>query len=102
MIHVIATIEVAPGNREDLLAEFRRLVPLVRAEAGCIEYGPAVDVPVSLAMPTPVRDNTVVVVEKWESLDALRAHMGAAHMQEYRSRVKDLVVKVQLQILQPA
>ena len=35
MIHVIATIEVAPGRREAVLAEFHKIVPLVRAESGC-------------------------------------------------------------------
>src|SRR6516225_5495647 len=98
MIHVLATIEVNHGKRDKLLAEFHRIVPLVRAEAGCIEYGPAVDVPVTLSVPTPLREDVVVVIEKWESIDALRAHTIAPHMQDYRVRVKDLVVRVQLQV----
>jgi quinol monooxygenase YgiN len=102
MIHVIATIEVVPGKRDALLAEFHRNVPLVRAEAGCIEYGPTVDLAVTLGVPVPLRENVVVVVEKWDSVEALRAHMGAIHMQEYRGRVKNLVVRVQLQVLEPA
>ena len=101
MIHVIATIEIAPGKREAFLAEFRRVVPLVRAEAGCLEYGPAVDVASGLAGQGPPRADVVTVVEKWESLDALRAHLGAPHMLEYRGRVKDLVAGVRLQVLQP-
>ncbi|MBI1830559.1 MAG: antibiotic biosynthesis monooxygenase, partial [Planctomycetes bacterium] len=44
MIHVIATITVKPGKRDAFLAEFHRIVPAVHAEAGCIEYGPSVDV----------------------------------------------------------
>jgi quinol monooxygenase YgiN len=102
MIHVIATIDVAPGRREAVLAEFHRIVPLVRAETGCLEYGPAVDVSSGIASQVPIRDNVVTVVEKWQSLDALRAHATAPHMLEYRGRVKDLVVRVQLQILEPA
>lgn len=102
MIHVIATIEVVPGKRDAFLAEFHRVMPHVHAETGCLEYGPAVDVPASLPVTTPVRDNVVVIVEKWESLDALRAHLAAPHMKEYRTRVQDLVVRVQLQVLQPA
>jgi quinol monooxygenase YgiN len=101
MVHVIATIELTPGRREAFLDEFRRVVPLVRAEAGCLEYGPAVDVPAGLAGQVPPRADVVTVVEKWESLDALRAHLGAAHMLEYRGRVKDLVARVGLQVLQP-
>jgi quinol monooxygenase YgiN len=102
MVHVIATIQVAPGRREAFLAEFRRVVPLVRAEAGCLEYGPAVDASAGLPGQVPPRPDVVTVVEKWESLDALRAHLGAPHMLEYRGRVKDLVAGVQLQVLQPA
>jgi quinol monooxygenase YgiN len=101
MIHVIATIELHPGRREAFLAEFRRLVPLVRAEAGCLEYGPAVDLATDIAAQVPPRDDVVMVVEKWESLDALKVHLTAPHMTEYRGRVKDMVVSAKLLILQP-
>ena len=102
MIHVVATVEVAEGQRAAVLAEFHRILPLVRAEAGCLEYGTAVDVPSGLPAQGPLRDDVVTVVEKWESLDALRAHSQAPHMLEYRDRVKGLVLHVQLQVLQPA
>ena len=102
MIHVIATIEVKPGKRDAFLAEFHRVMPLVRAEAGCLEYGPTVDVASGIGAQGPLRDNVAVIVEKWESLAALQAHLQAPHMAEYRVRVKELVVYVQLQVLQPA
>src|SRR5690242_8780343 len=102
MIHVIATINLHAGKREAFLTEFRNLVPLVRAEAGCLEYGPTIDLDTGISAQLPVRVDVVTVVEKWESLDALRAHTGAPHMTEYRQRVKDLVAGVTLQVLQPA
>jgi quinol monooxygenase YgiN len=102
MIHVIATITVKPGKRAAFLEEFHRLMPAVHAEAGCIEYGPTVDVESGLTMQGPRRENVAVIVEKWASLDALKAHMHAPHMAEYRTRVKDLVEGVTLQILAPA
>ena len=71
MLHVLATIEVAEGKRTAFLAEFHKLVPLVRAEDGCIEYGAAIDVPTAIPVQTPVRDDVVMVVEKWTTLDAL-------------------------------
>lgn len=101
MIHVIATIELKVGKRDQFLEEFRRLVPLVRAETGCLAYSPAIDLLTELPVQTPLRNNVVTVVEQWENLDALRAHLIAPHMLEYRGRVKDLITKVQLQILQP-
>jgi quinol monooxygenase YgiN len=102
MIHVIATIELQPGRRNEFLGEFRRIVPAVRAEEGCLEYGPTVDVGTGIAAQPPPRDDVVVVVEKWASLAALKSHLVAAHMQEYRGRVKEMVAKVELRILEPA
>jgi quinol monooxygenase YgiN len=102
MIIVLATIELHPGKRPNFLAEFRQIVPKVRAEAGCSEYFPAIDTVSGLPVQGPARDDIVVVVEKWESVAALEAHLIAPHMMEYRPKVKDFVKKVSLQILTPA
>jgi quinol monooxygenase YgiN len=102
MIHVIAAIEVAAGRRDDFLAEFHKVVPLVRQEQGCLEYGPAVDLATDISLQTPLRDHVVTVLEKWESLDALKAHLDAPHMAEYRERVEGLVAGLTLHILEPA
>jgi quinol monooxygenase YgiN len=102
MIHVIATIQVRPGRRDDFLTALRRIVPLVRAESGCVEYGPAVDLATPIAAQAPVRDDVVTVVEKWENLNALEAHLAAPHMADYREQVMEIVSGVQIQILEPA
>ena len=102
MIHVIATIEVKPGKRDAFLAEFHKLMPKVHAEKGCIEYGPALDAKTDIKAQIPLRGDVVTIVEKWESLKALQAHLAAPHMGEYREAVKDIVKGVTLQILQPA
>ena len=102
MIHVIATIEIADGQRDAFLEAFRELVPAVREEQGCIDYGPAIDSDTDIDKQTPKGTNVVTVVEKWESLEALKAHLVAAHMAEYRERVKDLVLGMTLHILEPA
>jgi quinol monooxygenase YgiN len=101
-IHVIATIELVPGKRDAFLREFWKIVPQVRAEAGCLEYGPTVDLPTTIAAQAPLRGDVVTIVEKWESLAALEDHLSAPHMQAYRPKVKDLVLSSRLQILQPA
>jgi quinol monooxygenase YgiN len=101
MIHVIATVQAKPGKREAVLAEFRRNVPNVLAEKGCIEYGATQDLTTEIKAQIPLREDVLTIVEKWESLDALRAHLAAPHMATYRERTKDLVQSVTLQILQP-
>ena len=102
MIVVLATIELHPGKRANFLTEFRQIVPKVRAEAGCLEYFPAIDTTSGLPVQGPARDDVVVVVEKWESIPALEAHLIAPHMMEYRPKVKGFVKRVSLQILSPA
>lgn len=102
MIGVTATIEVAQGRRDDFLRAFREVVPKVLAEQGCVEYGPWVDLPTNIDTQPPSRENVIVVVEKWQSIEALEAHLIAPHMLEFRKSIEGMVANLTLQILQPA
>jgi quinol monooxygenase YgiN len=102
MIHVIASIELRPGTRAAFLREFVRLVPDVRAEAGCVYYVGAVDLPTDHPAQEPVRPDLFVVIERWATLDALRKHGEAPHMQAWRERVKPYTIRTRLQVLEPA
>ena len=102
MIHVLATVELAPGKREAFLKEFHQLMPQVHAEAGCIEYGPAVDAESAPAFQTRIGADAFMVVEKWESMEALKAHAAAPHMAAYGAKVKELIASRVIHILSPA
>ena len=102
MIHVIATLEIAPGRRDSVLEHFRRLVPEVEREVGCLAYGPAIDCDSGFTRQAPLRANTVTVVERWESLAHLEAHLQAPHMQAFRQAVGEAIVASTLHILEPA
>ena len=82
MIHVLAIITAKPGMRDAILKEFRANMPAVHAENGCIEYGPAIDAE-GWVVSTKFGDDTFVVIEKWESPEALKAHAAAPHMAAY-------------------
>ena len=100
MIHVVDIITAKPGKREDILKNFRANVAAVHAEKGCIEYGATVDTdggPFAKFGP-----DTFVVVEKWESTDALKAHAAAPHMAAYGARTKDMIANRAVHILTPA
>ena len=101
MIHVIATIELNAGCREKFLKVLNENVPRVQAEEGCLVYEPTVDVEPGLTIPVEVRENVVTIVEAWESLAALQAHLKTPHMAAYREAVKDWVSNLSLQVLQP-
>ena len=98
MINVIASIRVKTGSLSDFLEIFRAIMPKVREEKGCIEYFPAVDVDAKLP-PQILDENIVTIIEKWESLEALRDHLEAPHMLEYKEKVKDIVAGLSLKVL---
>jgi quinol monooxygenase YgiN len=101
MIHVIAVLTAKPGKREEILKHFRANVPAVRAEKGCIEYGAAVDAEPALPVQTKWGPDTFLVIEKWESLETLKAHAAAPHMATYAAKVKDLLANRVIHILSP-
>jgi len=101
MIHVLAVITAKPGKREEILRHFRANMPTVHAEKGCIEYGPAIDADGVGAFQTKFGPDTFVVIEKWESLDALKAHAAAPHMAAYAAKTKELIASRVIHVLAP-
>lgn len=101
MIHVIAVITTKPGLRDSVLEHFRANVPAVRAEDGCIEYGAAIDADPALGFQTKWGADTFLVIEKWESMDALKAHAAAPHMADYAAKTKEHIASRVIHILQP-
>ena len=102
MVHVIAVITSKPGQRDTILTHFRANVPAVRAEKGCIEYGAAVDADPALPIQTKWGPDTFLVIEKWESLDALKAHAAAPHMAAYGAKTKEFIASRVIHVLQPS
>jgi len=99
MIHVIAVITAKKGKRPELLDAFSRIVPLVHAEQGCIEYQPVVDAENAGEAQAMLGPNTYVVVEKWESMNDLNAHSVSPHMVEFGKTAGDLVADRKIHIL---
>jgi quinol monooxygenase YgiN len=68
MVIVGGTFEFEPGQRELFLASREAMMRTSRAENGCIEYTFAAD---------PLEPGRVVLYERWESQEALDAHIAA-------------------------
>jgi quinol monooxygenase YgiN len=99
MIYVIASIKLKPGVREKFLEIFQANVPNVLAEDGCLSYEPCVDVVSDLVEADP---DVVTVVEEWESIKHLKAHLAAPHMKKYGAAVADLRLSTSLKIVENA
>ncbi|KQV13802.1 putative quinol monooxygenase [Kitasatospora sp. Root107] len=70
-LRVIVHITTRPGRGAEQVAAFAALAPVVRAEAGCLQY--------DLHTVTDAPDR-FVLLEQWASAEALREHDASAHM----------------------
>lgn len=73
-VRVVAVLRTAAGKGGELLAAWPSLAAQVRAEAGCIAYD------LHRVVDDPDR---FVVLERWASPEALRAHGQSEHMREF-------------------
>jgi len=98
MINVIASIHIKENRLPEFIEIFKANIPIVLQEKGCIQYLPTVDVITGLPF-QELNNNRVTIIEKWESLEDLQAHLSAPHMLAYKEKVKDIVAKVSLKVL---
>lgn len=90
MIHVVASVRVKTGMMGQFIELFKSTARHVREEKGCIQYVPTVDI--ASGLPPQILDpNVVTIIEKWESLDALRNHLVTPHMKAFFEKRKDMV-----------
>ena len=82
MLLVIGRVECAPEQRDELVALLRKMQENSRREDGCLRYGffAAVEDPLSF-----------VAVEEWADREALDRHFAQPHLQEFASRLLELV-----------
>jgi len=98
-VHVIAVVTAKSGMRNEVLEIFNANVPAVRAENGCIAYEATIDTVDAGPIQTQFGGDTFVVIERWENIDALKAHAVAPHMAAYSEKTKDMVADKAIHIL---
>ncbi|HYI82628.1 MAG TPA: antibiotic biosynthesis monooxygenase, partial [Acetobacteraceae bacterium] len=64
-------------------------------------YSPAVDAE-GMGFQTLFGPDTLVVLEKWESAEALNAHAAAPHMKAYTAKTKDMIASRTIHVLSAA
>lgn len=101
MIYVLAFITTLPGHRDEVLDAYRSNTSAVRAENGCIEYSAAFDPVNEDQTPVALGPDSFVIIEKWDDFRCLQDHRVSPHMKAYGARVKDLIVKRVVHVLDP-
>ena len=87
---VVATIRPLPDRRAEVIAAIEATIAQVHAEDdGCLLYalheGP----------------DRLVMIEKWESADALKAHAASPHMAAYAAKTRPMIANRVVHVLAP-
>jgi quinol monooxygenase YgiN len=102
MVKLIVTVTTAQGRIDDYVAAFAAVAPRVRLEEGCIEYNIYRDSTDS-RFDNEVRPDTVVLCEKWDSIESLQRHTRSSPaLNEFRDVVKEIKVASRYRLLVPA
>jgi quinol monooxygenase YgiN len=92
VIYVIAEVCVKPGMIDKAIAAARLSVAETVKENGCISY----DMHQSVTDP-----QRLVLVERWESREALTAHFETPHFKAWRAAGPEFVAERKAEIITP-
>ena len=84
---IVANIHANPDKIELVKTELEKLVPITRAESGCVQYDLHQD-----------NDNSAhfVFYENWESRELWQTHMNAPHLAAYMEATDGAVAQFTL------
>ena len=78
------------ADKAEYIRKTMAVVDTVRAEKGCCEYRLLGDAATDWEKPQRFGDRTLWMLEKWESIDALKAHLNAPHMKAFGPTVRPM------------
>lgn len=83
-LEVVATIRAREGRGDDLVEVVTAAIAQVRAEEGCLRYD---------LHRVRRDDDSFVMLERWASKEALRAHGEAPHFQAMSAQLADVLAE---------
>ena len=101
MLHVLVTMMVKEGRMQEFLDVCRELRPKVLQETGCRGYEYMREMPSVLGIQEPSDPNRVTLIECWESVEALKAHMETPHMKEAGPKMRELRAGAVARVVEP-
>ena len=90
-VYVLCRFDLKPdANIADYVAKTLAVVPAVRAENGCQLYTLLGDAKTDWDKPMRFGERTMWMLEKWDSIEALKAHLQTPHMKAFGPTVRDM------------
>ena len=90
-VYVLCRFDLKPdADTGDYAAKTLGVVPMVRAESGCRMYTLLKDAQTDWEKPQRFGARTMWMLEKWDSIEALMAHLETPHMKAFGPTVRDM------------
>lgn len=90
-VYVLCRFDLKPdADIADYAAKTLGVMPAVRAESGCRMYTLLKDAATDWDRPMRFGERTMWMLEKWDSVDALKAHLATPHMKAFGPTVRDM------------
>ena len=88
------------ADRKAYVGKTLDVVPTVRNEKGCRVYTLLEDAKTDWDAPQRFGERTLWMLERWDSIDALKAHLQTPHMKAFGPTVRDMREKGTFHVLQ--
>ena len=90
-VWVMCRFDLKPEtDRAAYIERTKEILDTGRAEKGCCEYRLLGDAATDWEKPQRFGDRTLWMLEKWESVDALKAHLETPHMKAFGPKVSGM------------
>ena len=90
-VYVLCRFDLKPdADISSYIEKTLAVVPTVRNEDGCEMYALLQDANTTWEAPLRFGERTFWMVEKWSSIDALKAHVNAPHMKTFGPSVRGM------------
>ena len=100
-VWVMCRFDLKPeADKAAYIAKTQAIVDTVRAEKGCCEYRLLGDAATDWEKPQRFGERTLWMLEKWESIEALKAHLETPHMKAFGPTVRPMRAASTFHVLQ--
>ena len=101
-VYVLCRFDLTPdADVAEYAGKTLSVVPTVRAEKGCRMYTLLKDAATDWDKPMRFGGRTMWMLEKWDSVEALKAHLETPHMKAFGPTVRQMRTSSTFHVLEP-